>query len=91
MTAIETTSALHTLRRSFKGVVIEPGRNGWTSSTQAFNLSFTQEPELVAVPADERDVITIVDFARAHGLQVAALADFARQVEAGRRPAVSHR
>ncbi|MGZ8686954.1 MAG: FAD-binding oxidoreductase [Gaiellaceae bacterium] len=71
MTAIETTSTLQALRSSFKGAVIEPEGKGWGAATQAFNLAFTQEPELVAVPADEQDVVTIVDFARAHGMQVA--------------------
>jgi FAD/FMN-containing dehydrogenase len=71
VTAIETTSTLQALRRRFKGAVIEPEGKGWADATQAFNLAFTQEPELVVVPADEHDVITIVDFARANGMQVA--------------------
>ncbi len=71
MTAIETTSTLQALRSRFKGAVIEPEGKGWGAATQAFNLAFTQEPELVAVPADEQDVVTIVDFARANGMQVA--------------------
>ena len=71
MTAIETSSTLQDLRSRFKGAVIEPEGKGWDSATQAFNLAFAQEPELVAVPADEQDVVTIVDFARANGMQVA--------------------
>jgi FAD/FMN-containing dehydrogenase len=72
MTLMETDLALHSLRKRFSGEVIEPGAPGWGEATQAYNLSFTQEPALVALPADERDVIAIVDFAREQGLQVAA-------------------
>jgi FAD/FMN-containing dehydrogenase len=71
VTAIETSSTLQALRSRFKGAVIDPEGRGWGAATQAFNLAFTQEPELVAVPADEQDVVTIVDFARANGMQVA--------------------
>ena len=71
MTTIQTSTTLQTLRRSLKGAVIEPDGSGWDAATQAFNLAFTQRPELVAVPADEQDVVTIVEFARANGLQVA--------------------
>ncbi len=71
MTAIETTTSLDRLRRRVRGAVIEPGGDGWEAATQAFNLAFTQEPALVAVPADEQDVVAIVEYAREHGLQVA--------------------
>jgi FAD/FMN-containing dehydrogenase len=60
-----------TLHRRFKGRLIEAGQAGWDAGTQAFNLAFVQEPVLLAVPADEQDVITIIDFAREHGMQVA--------------------
>jgi len=61
----------HALRRRVSGGLIEPGRPGWDAATQAFNLAFVQEPALVAIPADERDVIAIVEFAHEHGMQVA--------------------
>jgi FAD/FMN-containing dehydrogenase len=64
--------ALRALRREFKGAVVEPGRDGWDAATQAFNLTVRQEPALVAVPVDEQDVIKIVEFARAQGMQIAA-------------------
>ena len=64
--------ALSSLRQRFKGAVIEPGRDGWDAATQAFNTTVVQEPALVAVPADVADVIAIVEFARANGMQVAA-------------------
>jgi FAD/FMN-containing dehydrogenase len=66
-----TDVGLWRLRKRFKGTVIEPGGDGWDAATQAFNLAFVQEPALVAIPADERDVVAIVNFARERGLQVA--------------------
>jgi FAD/FMN-containing dehydrogenase len=75
MTLLQTEMAdigLRALRTRFKGAVIEPGGDGWDAATQAYNLAFVQEPTLVAVPADEQDVVTIVNFARERGLQVAA-------------------
>jgi FAD/FMN-containing dehydrogenase len=64
--------ALGALRRQVKGAVIEPGGDGWDAATQAFNLTVRQEPELTALPVDEADVIAILEFARAEGMQVAA-------------------
>jgi hypothetical protein len=64
--------ALRSLRSRFRGAVIEPGRDGWDAATQAFNLTVVQQPALVAVPADAEDVTTVVEFARANGMQVAA-------------------
>jgi FAD/FMN-containing dehydrogenase len=52
--------------------VIEPGRNGWDAATQAFNLTVVQQPALVTFPADEQDVVAIVEYAAEYGLQVAA-------------------
>ncbi|HKP19850.1 MAG TPA: FAD-binding oxidoreductase [Gaiellaceae bacterium] len=52
--------------------MIEPGRAGWTTATQAFNLTVVQEPAVVALPVDVQDVIAIVDFARENGMQVTA-------------------
>jgi FAD/FMN-containing dehydrogenase len=71
MTAVEVESAVRSLRKRVRGAVIEPGGEGWDDATRAFNLSFTQEPALVALPEDEVDVVAIVEYARDHGLQVA--------------------
>ena len=71
MTLMATETHLEALRRRFAGDLIEPGDDGWDAATQAYNLTVVQEPALVAVPADEQDVVTIVDYAREHGLQVA--------------------
>jgi FAD/FMN-containing dehydrogenase len=62
---------VQTLRRRLTGAVIEPGGDGWDAAVQAYNLTLVQEPALVALPADEQDVIEIVNFAREQGLQVA--------------------
>ena len=70
MTVI-ATDPRNSLQKRFKGALVEPGDPGWDAATQAFNTAFVQEPELVAVPADEQDVVTIVEYARANGLQVA--------------------
>jgi FAD binding domain/Berberine and berberine like len=69
---VSPVPALSSLRSRFKGAVIEPGRDGWDAATQAFDLTVVQQPALVAVPAEAEDVIEIVDFARANGMQVAA-------------------
>ena len=71
MTVVETRKRAQELQRRVRGAVIEPGGPGWEAATQAFNLSFVQEPTLVAVPEDERDVVAIVEYARDNGLQVA--------------------
>jgi FAD/FMN-containing dehydrogenase len=71
MTVIENSTSLDRLRRRVRGDVIQPDQAGWDDATQAFNLAFTQEPALVALPEDERDVAAIVEYAAAHDLQVA--------------------
>jgi hypothetical protein len=69
---VSPVPALRSLRTRLKGAVIEPGRDGWDVATQAFNLTVVQQPALVVLPADAEDVIEIVEFARANGMQVAA-------------------
>jgi len=64
----DSVAALH---RRLNGAVIAPDEFGCEKATRAFNLAVAQEPALVALPADERDVIEIVRYAAAHGLQVA--------------------
>jgi FAD/FMN-containing dehydrogenase len=72
MSAIHPHSPVEALQRRILGAAIEPGTPGWDEATQAFNTHFTQTPALVTIPAGVQDVIAIVEFARAHGLQVAA-------------------
>ena len=74
MTITESTRStpdVSSLRARFRGALVVPGEAGWESATQAFNLAFVQEPAFVALPADEDDVIAVVNFAREHGMQVA--------------------
>jgi hypothetical protein len=70
MTTLDTSPS-GTLRARVSGAVIEPGDPEWAAATGAFNLALVQEPALVAIPADEHDVVAIVNFAREHGMQVA--------------------
>jgi FAD/FMN-containing dehydrogenase len=51
--------------------LIERGDPRWAAATRTFDLTVTQDPALVALPATAEDVVAIVDFAREHGLQVA--------------------
>jgi FAD/FMN-containing dehydrogenase len=69
---VAPASALRSLRRRFKGAVVEPGGNGWEAATQAFNLTVTQEPMIAALPQDVEDVVALVEFARDHGFQLTA-------------------
>jgi len=71
MTVIDTNPAARDLRRRIRGAVLEHGDAGWDAATLAFNTAFTQTPTLTAVPEDERDVVEIVRFAQANGLQIA--------------------
>jgi FAD binding domain/Berberine and berberine like len=71
MTIMETAVDLRQLRRQFKGAVLTPRDAGWDAARQAYNLTVDQTPALIAVPLDEQDAITIVNFARENGLQVA--------------------
>lgn len=64
--------ALHALRRQVKCAAIDPGRDGWDAATQAFNPTLGREPALVALAADEEEVINIVELARVQRMQVAA-------------------
>jgi len=78
MTTIQTspvetygTVDVRALRRGFRGALVLPGEAGWDRATQAFNLAFVQEPALVALPADEDDVVAVVNFARERGMRLA--------------------
>ena len=57
MTAVEFVTHRRDLQSRVRGAVIEPGAPGWDAATQAFNLAFSQEPTLVAVPEDDVDVV----------------------------------
>ena len=59
------------LRDRVRGAVVTPNDDDWDTARLAFNLVIDQQPTLVVLPVDERDVIEIVVFAREHGLRVA--------------------
>jgi UDP-N-acetylenolpyruvoylglucosamine reductase len=64
-----TPAALEALTQRLHGEVFVPGPA--TPAPGAFNATLTQNPALVATPADEQDIGAVVEFAREHGLQVA--------------------
>jgi FAD/FMN-containing dehydrogenase len=51
--------------------VIRPGDGDFDRARQAFNLTVDQRPELIAYPADEREVVALVRQAREQGLRIA--------------------
>ena len=68
--SIVITDGVAALRRRMNGDILTPAAAGWDDATRAFNLAFAQEPDLVALPESERDVIEIVRYAAANGLLV---------------------
>jgi FAD/FMN-containing dehydrogenase len=53
------------------GPVVVPGDGGWDAARQAFDLLVDLQPDAVAFPVDERDVVAVVNYAREHGLRIA--------------------
>jgi FAD/FMN-containing dehydrogenase len=53
------------------GRVVYPTDADWDAAHQAFSLLVDQRPEAMVFPADVADVVTIVDYAREHGLRIA--------------------
>jgi FAD/FMN-containing dehydrogenase len=62
-------AAPYSLRQRLRGEVFVPGPDA--AAPGAFNAALTQNPALVAIPADENDVRAVVEFAQTHGLQIA--------------------
>jgi FAD/FMN-containing dehydrogenase len=60
------------LRAQVSGDVALPGDVDWDDAREAWNLAVDQRPAAVVVVASVDDVRTTVDFARAHGLRIAA-------------------
>ena len=52
--------------------VLTPADPGWDDARKAWNLAVDQRPAAIAVPTCESEVIAAVNFARHHGLRVAA-------------------
>jgi len=56
---------------NIKGRIVYPSDPDWDTAHEAFNTRVDQRPEAMVFPADEADVVTIVNYARQHGLRVA--------------------
>ena len=52
--------------------ILTPGDPGWDDARRAWNLAVDQHPAAVAVPETAQHVVAAVNFAREHGLRVAA-------------------
>ena len=56
---------------AIKGRVVYPTDPDWDAAHQAFSTLVDQRPEAMVFPADDDDVVTIVNYAREHGLRIA--------------------
>jgi hypothetical protein len=56
------------------GRVIGPGDRDWDTARGTFNRLIDQRPEAIAVPADEREVASVIAYARERGLRIATQA-----------------
>jgi FAD/FMN-containing dehydrogenase len=52
--------------------ILTPADPGWDDARTAWNLAVDQRPAAIAVPTSAAEVIAVVNFARRHGLRVAA-------------------
>jgi FAD/FMN-containing dehydrogenase len=64
------TPALEDLRAALRGGVLLPPDAGYDDARRIFNAMIDHRPALIARCAGAADVVTCVDFARAHGLEV---------------------
>jgi FAD/FMN-containing dehydrogenase len=53
------------------GRVVYPSDSDWDAAHEAFNTRADQRPAAMVFPADERDVVAIVNYAREQGLRIA--------------------
>jgi FAD/FMN-containing dehydrogenase len=65
------TERLRTLNQDIACEIVTAGDPSWDSARQAWALAVDQRPAAVALPESPEDIVTIVNFARAHGLRVA--------------------
>src|SRR5262249_61925536 len=59
------------LRLRLNGDLVLPGDPDWDSARRAWNLAVDQRPFGVALVESAADVVSVVQFARVHGLRVA--------------------
>jgi FAD/FMN-containing dehydrogenase len=72
MTVVESRPEVRSLDQRLTGFVVDPDHDGWDLARQAYNLTIDQQPVAVAFPTNVKDVQTIVAYAKAGGLRVAA-------------------
>lgn len=65
------TERLRMLNHDIAGDIVTADDPNWDSARQAWALAVDQRPAAVALPESPEDIVTIVNFARAHGLRVA--------------------
>jgi FAD binding domain-containing protein/berberine-like enzyme len=65
---------VESLQSELAGTALLPDDDGYDVARQAWNLGFTQQPAVVALPESAEDVSAVVDFARDAGLRVAVQA-----------------
>src|SRR4051812_8384666 len=59
------------LKQQMTGRLIVPSDPDWASARHSFNLTLDLQPPAVAFPADEDDVVAVVNYAREQGLRIA--------------------
>ena len=65
------SAQLDTLRETVRGTVIGPGDPGYDEARAVYNGMIDKRPAALVRPADTADVVTAVQFARRHGLEIA--------------------
>jgi FAD/FMN-containing dehydrogenase len=56
---------------NIEGRIVYPTDSDWDVAHQAFSTLVDQRPDAMVFPADEADVVTIVNYAREHGVRIA--------------------
>jgi UDP-N-acetylenolpyruvoylglucosamine reductase len=70
MPSFSSTLDANDLRHQFRGALVEAGDARWDAARQAYNLTFEQEPMLIAFPVDSADVQVLVSYAAERGIEV---------------------
>ena len=68
------TSAVADLRRRFRGMLLQPGEDGYPEARQVWNARIDRRPALIARCAGADDVRTALRFARDHQLPLSVRA-----------------
>jgi FAD/FMN-containing dehydrogenase len=66
-----TVRDLQTLRDRLRGEVVAPADPSYDQARLAWNLAADQRPAFVVFPETAEDVVTVVQYARRHGLRIA--------------------